>query len=303
MARSAKLPASTGSGRSVKARKGRARDTAAEQRRRLFEGMATVVSSSGYPAATIKQVVKAAGVSKRDFYVHFESKEDCFLQAFYWFLDEFAAAIEAAASEHEGDVRNQVIAVIEVVARIIATEPEAVSLVLVDSLTIGPSGVEARQRSQEVFEAMLRAGFRQVPGGRQLAEVKLRGIVIGMRRTVYQTIRDRNSAKLRAAAPAMADWALAYVYPADPPRIPASGGTGARGVRRPGPTRRETPPLAPGPDDLEPRERIAAAAVELCWEAGYGSLKISSISTRARVSNATFYQHFDSKQEALLVGF
>src|SRR5690242_16542847 len=52
------------------------------QRERLLAAMAQQVAARGYRSTTITEVVKSASVSTRDFYAHFEGKEDCFLAAF-----------------------------------------------------------------------------------------------------------------------------------------------------------------------------------------------------------------------------
>ncbi|AOW13119.1 hypothetical protein LPB72_07460 [Hydrogenophaga crassostreae] len=46
---------------------------------RLLQGMAEVVQQKAYAAITIADIVQMAGVSKRSFYEHFDSKEACFL--------------------------------------------------------------------------------------------------------------------------------------------------------------------------------------------------------------------------------
>ena len=60
----------------------------ASQRARLLEAVGRAVAEKGYAAATIEDVVRGAGVSKKTFYEHFADKEGCFL-----------AAYEAAAEE------------------------------------------------------------------------------------------------------------------------------------------------------------------------------------------------------------
>lgn len=50
-----------------------------EHRRRLLQAMGAVAEAKGFVAATIADIVREAGVSKRTFYEHFASKEDCFL--------------------------------------------------------------------------------------------------------------------------------------------------------------------------------------------------------------------------------
>src|SRR5438552_15273623 len=51
-------------------------------RARIFEGMASVVGERGYAATTISDVVKAASISRRTFYEHFQDKEDCFVETY-----------------------------------------------------------------------------------------------------------------------------------------------------------------------------------------------------------------------------
>src|SRR3990167_1507133 len=50
-----------------------------EHRSRLLQAMAGVSASKGVAAATIADIVREAGVSKRTFYEHFDRKDACFL--------------------------------------------------------------------------------------------------------------------------------------------------------------------------------------------------------------------------------
>jgi AcrR family transcriptional regulator len=70
------------------------------QRDRLTAGTIAAVCEHGYHDTTISQIAAAAGVSRRTFYVHFESKQECFLATF----DEIAAHLRLAAEEAAGEV-------------------------------------------------------------------------------------------------------------------------------------------------------------------------------------------------------
>ncbi|MFI1917906.1 TetR/AcrR family transcriptional regulator [Nocardia sp. NPDC020380] len=48
-------------------------------RRRLLDGMAEAVREHGYQDATVADVVRYARTSRRTFYEHFTSKQDCFI--------------------------------------------------------------------------------------------------------------------------------------------------------------------------------------------------------------------------------
>src|SRR5882757_2126348 len=66
------------------------------QRERLIAGLAEAVVEHGYAATTITHITKAAAVSRRTFYEHFESKEDCFLAAYDVVLEQLRERVIAA---------------------------------------------------------------------------------------------------------------------------------------------------------------------------------------------------------------
>ena len=51
----------------------------------------------------------------------------------------------------------------------------------------------------------------------------------------------------------------------------------------------------------EKRERLEAAALELFGERGFAGASVGDIARRARLAVGTFYQHFDSKRDLLIV--
>lgn len=53
----------------------------------------------------------------------------------------------------------------------------------------------------------------------------------------------------------------------------------------------------------DPRERILVAMVEIVAKRGYHGATIDHIVKRAGVSRATFYEHFDNREDCLLAGF
>jgi AcrR family transcriptional regulator len=53
----------------------------ASQRERLLRAAVTAVAQKGYPPVTVADIVRRAKVSRAAFYIHFRSKEDCFLAA------------------------------------------------------------------------------------------------------------------------------------------------------------------------------------------------------------------------------
>ena len=53
----------------------------ASQRERLLRAAVAAIADKGYPAVTVADIVRRARVSRAAFYLHFRSREDCFLAA------------------------------------------------------------------------------------------------------------------------------------------------------------------------------------------------------------------------------
>src|SRR3954447_16062528 len=76
---------------------------AASQRARLLEAVGRTVAEKGYAAATIDDIVRGAGVSKKTFYEHFDDKLGCFLAAYEAASDELYEHVRAAQEGGDGE--------------------------------------------------------------------------------------------------------------------------------------------------------------------------------------------------------
>jgi len=65
-------------------------------RRRLLDGLAVSIRERGYRETTVADIVRAARTSKRTFYDHFATKEECFVELLSANNDDLVAAIRAA---------------------------------------------------------------------------------------------------------------------------------------------------------------------------------------------------------------
>jgi AcrR family transcriptional regulator len=108
------------------------------QRERLLAAIAREVSARGYRATTITEVVKVASVSTRDFYEHFEGKEDCFLAAFDAVRDHLEGLIASAIAE-QPDWPRQVIAALRVALDFFAAEADLARLCLLEPVSATPT--------------------------------------------------------------------------------------------------------------------------------------------------------------------
>ena len=138
---------------------------AASQRTRLLEAVGRAVAEKGYAAATIDDIVRGAGVSKKTFYEHFSDKLDCFLAAYEAASDELlehmTAAQDAAARETGSDpVSSQWLertrAGIHAYLRWLAAEPALARVFLIEIAAAGPAALELRERMRDRYADRMR---------------------------------------------------------------------------------------------------------------------------------------------------
>jgi AcrR family transcriptional regulator len=126
----------------------------ANQRRRIFDGLAAALAYHGYEDTKITDVVELAGLSRATFYEHFRGKEACFAAAYEDGVERLAAAVETAA-EGEGDWRFQVSAGLYAGLEFLAMDPPLAHLLLVESLAAArPARLEHERSLVRLAEAL-----------------------------------------------------------------------------------------------------------------------------------------------------
>lgn len=135
---------------------------ARNQRLRLIEGVAEAVVERGFAAITIADIARHAAVSRRTFYEHFDSKEECFLAAFETALAELRERVGAAFASGLGDWPRGVREGIRATLRFLAAEP-APARCMVEALSVGPGAAERYDAVLESFAPYFRGGRESVP--------------------------------------------------------------------------------------------------------------------------------------------
>ncbi|SFL80250.1 TetR/AcrR family transcriptional regulator [Methylorubrum salsuginis] len=82
-----------------------ARGTEGEATQRILDAAMPIFLAEGFEAASIDSIVAAAGISKKTFYVRFNSKADLFEAVFLRFIDECIPTIEREAG-HVGSASD-----------------------------------------------------------------------------------------------------------------------------------------------------------------------------------------------------
>jgi AcrR family transcriptional regulator len=139
---------------------------AASQRTRLLEAVGRAVAEKGYAAATIDDVVRGAGVSKKTFYEHFSDKLDCFLAAYEAASDELLAHVRAAqdAAQPSTTLKGsdpsswlaRTRAGIHAYLRWLAAEPALARVFLIEVAAAGPEALERRERLRDRYAERMR---------------------------------------------------------------------------------------------------------------------------------------------------
>jgi AcrR family transcriptional regulator len=138
---------------------------AASQRTRLLEAVGQAVAEKGYAAATIDDIVRGAGVSKKTFYEHFQDKLECFLAAYEKASDELYEHVRAAQDAAGPALRTapeggawlaRTHAGIRAYLRWLAAEPALARVFLIEIAAAGPDALACRERLRDRYAERMR---------------------------------------------------------------------------------------------------------------------------------------------------
>jgi AcrR family transcriptional regulator len=127
------------------------------QRERLIAGIAEAIAEHGYSGTTIAHITRAAAVSRRTFYEHFSSKDECFVAAYDTVMKELRERVSAAFEETE-DWPHAIKAGIEAMLQFLAAEPNLARLCMVEALVAGPAVVERYDAAIQSFVPYFQEG-------------------------------------------------------------------------------------------------------------------------------------------------
>jgi len=132
---------------------------ARNQRQRLIAGLTQALYEVGYQKTTVSLIGQRASVSKSDFYKHFESKDDCFIAAYDAAVGRVRERVLASCETAEGKAwALRVSEAIEVLLKLLASDPALASIALVEGLRAGRGVYDRYQGAIESFVTYLRDG-------------------------------------------------------------------------------------------------------------------------------------------------
>lgn len=141
--------------------------TDVDHRRRLLHALSDAIGEQGLGATTITDIVTRAGVSKRTFYEHFASKDDCFLALYDAQATAIAttlradeeALIEFVCSGQTPDLETIVTDAVERYFDLVASDPALARTHFVEVYGLGDRGLAARRSVLDTYVRTIRDGL------------------------------------------------------------------------------------------------------------------------------------------------
>jgi AcrR family transcriptional regulator len=198
---------------------------AQNQRERLIVGLIDVLHEVGYQKTTVSLIGQRAGVSKSDFYKHFESKDECFYAAYETAVERIRTHVLAACATHEaGDwpprVRDGIASMIE----LLASDPPLAGITLVEGLRAGRGVYDRYQAAVESFVPYLREGAPVTPRGGEVPLATDEAVVGGIASLLGRRILAGEIERLGELTPAVLEFALTpYLGTVEARRIISAG--------------------------------------------------------------------------------
>jgi AcrR family transcriptional regulator len=184
---------------------------AAHQRERVLRAVTDVAATDGYGAMTIDDIVREAGVSRRDFYAHFSGKEDAFLAAYDAAAAQIVQSVEAAGLRGDSLPERAHNALAAMITFVVDDPPRA-AMSIVEIRSLGPEGAERRNAVLRRFVAVLeRAVDETLPAGHPRPPALTTTTVLGgISEVIYSRLVRGDVAELPRLLP---DLAYSLVLP------------------------------------------------------------------------------------------
>ncbi len=253
------------------------------QRERLFAAMVASVAERGYEATRVDDLVELSGVSSRTFYDQFADKRSCFKAAVEAMI-QAAAAFTVKGSEERGPWEERARRGFEDFATMIVAQPAAARMLLVDAYAAGPEVMAILERAAGAFEQMTAAMLAQSPERAAMPREMIQAHIAAQQEIARTRLRRRTETELPALMKEL--WGMVLAY--RPPPLPL------RTVTRRAEARTELL------DVHDHAERALRGFASVVAERGYAETTVVQVAKRASMSTATFYAHFDGKEDVLM---
>ncbi len=180
------------------------------QRERLIAGLAEAIAENGYAGTTIAHITRHAAVSRRTFYEHFASKDECFVAAYDTVMAQLRERVGEAFEQEQDDWPHAVKAGIAAMLRFLAAEPNLARLCMVEALVAGPVVVERYDSAIQSFVPYFQSGRdgRSPEVLARLSPTTEEALVGGMMSLISRRIIAGKTAELESLLPDLVEFTL-----------------------------------------------------------------------------------------------
>ena len=145
------------------------------QRTRIIHGTSEVMVAKGYAAATVADIVSAAGISRDVFYTHFANKAEAYLAAQEYGTENLLEA--CAAAYFVGQTwPERVWLALQVLVLAVAGNPALTHLRVVECYAAGTAAIEQTEQLKRAAVIFLQEGFTVRPAAARLPRLAAHAI-------------------------------------------------------------------------------------------------------------------------------
>jgi AcrR family transcriptional regulator len=195
------------------------------QRERLIAGLGEAIAENGYTGTTIAHITRHAAVSRRTFYEHFASKDECFVAAYDTVMAQLRERVDAAF-DAAADWPHAVRAGIGAMLHFLAAEPNLARLCMVEALVAGAVVVERYDDAVQSLVPYFEAGRKGRPDAvlSRLSPATEEALIGGMMSLISRRVIAGKTAALETLLPDLVEFTLTpYLGSAEAAQIAHSG--------------------------------------------------------------------------------
>ncbi len=257
-----------------------AEEVVQNQRERLFGAMVASVGERGYAATRITDLVEISGVSRRTFYDLFPDMNACFVATLETLVGVGSKVVESPSGTWDEQVRAGAAGF----AELVAAQPAAARMCLIEAFAAGPDGMRPLEQAIAAFEAHAREMAARSPEQAGMPAEMITADTGAILEITRNALRTGRIAELPSLMTGYADVVLSHRPPPEQLKL-------------------KTRPPTPAPETIDAHdhgERALRAFAAVAAEQGYANTTINQVIKRASMSPTTFYANFRDKEDALL---
>jgi AcrR family transcriptional regulator len=184
------------------------------KRQKILDGMLEAVGSSGYDAASVREVLARTGLYRQAFYDNFTDKESCYLEAFAYGVRRLEAIVLAAAGG-EASWQGQLRAGLEALLDALDEDAALGRALIVEVHTAGPEALRGRAEAMKRVADFIDSARQASEGMEAPPPIAAEGIVAGMHAVIHAKLAAGDESGFRQLLPDFMYFAVLPYFGAD----------------------------------------------------------------------------------------